>query len=244
MPELLYGRNPVLEALKSRRPINKLLVIQPEGSLIPIVKLAEKAGIPIQRTNRKSLDQLTGNARHQGVVAYVAAKEYVAVEDLLEQAAKKKEQPLLVALDHLEDPHNLGAILRVVDAAGAHGVIITKARSVTLSATVAKTSAGAVESVPVARVSNLTQTLVQLKEAGLWVVGLDGEAQEVIYSIDWKLPTVLVVGAEGKGLGRLVKDNCDLLARIPMAGQINSLNASVAASVALYEAVRQRWAMS
>lgn len=242
MSELLYGRNPVLEALKSKRPINKLLVIQPEGSLIPIVKLAEKAGIPIQKTNRKSLDQLTRNARHQGVVAYVAAKEYVAVEELLAQAEKKEEQPLLVALDHLEDPHNLGAILRVADATGAHGVIISKARSVSLSATVAKTSAGAIETVLVARVSNLSQTLVRLKEAGLWVVGLNGEADEMIYAVDWKLPTVLVVGAEGKGLSRLVKDTCDIIVRIPMAGQINSLNASVAASVALYEAVRQRWA--
>lgn len=240
MSELLYGRNPVLEALKSRRSINKLLVVQPEGSLKHIVKLAENAGIPIQNTDRKSLDQLTRNARHQGVVAYVAAKDYVTVEDLLKEAERKNEQPLLVALDHLEDPHNLGAILRVVDAAGAHGVIITKARSVSLSATVAKTSAGAIESVAVARVPNLTQTLVQLKEAGLWIVGLDGEADQLIYAADWKLPTVLVVGAEGKGLSRLVKDTCDFKVRIPMAGQINSLNASVATSVALYEAVRQR----
>lgn len=240
MSELLYGRNPVLEALKTKRPINKLLVTEPEGSLKTIVRLAHEAGIPVQKAGRKSLDQLTGGARHQGVVAYVAAKEYVTVEELLLEAGRKKEQPLLVALDHLEDPHNLGAILRVVDAAGAHGVIITKARSVSLSGTVAKTSAGAVETVPVARVANLTQALVQLKENGLWVIGLDGGGQEMIYAVDWKLPTVLVVGAEGKGLSRLVKETCDLTVRIPMAGQINSLNASVAASVALYEAVRQR----
>ncbi|NLC77610.1 MAG: 23S rRNA (guanosine(2251)-2'-O)-methyltransferase RlmB [Clostridia bacterium] len=240
MSELLYGRNPVLEALKTKRPINKLLVTEPEGSLKTIVRMAHEAGIPVQKAGRKSLDQLTGGARHQGVVAYVAAKEYVTVEELLLEAGRKKEQPLLVALDHLEDPHNLGAILRVVDAAGAHGVIITKARSVSLSGTVAKTSAGAVETVPVARVANLTQALVQLKENGLWVIGLDGGGQEMIYAVDWKLPTVLVVGAEGKGLSRLVKETCDLTVRIPMAGQINSLNASVAASVALYEAVRQR----
>ncbi|HHY60686.1 MAG TPA: 23S rRNA (guanosine(2251)-2'-O)-methyltransferase RlmB [Clostridia bacterium] len=240
MSDLIYGRHPVLEALKQERAINKLLVADAEGGLKTIIQLARSRGIPVQRVDRKVLDNLTHHARHQGVLAYAAAKEYVAVEDLLNLAAREQQPPLLVACDHLEDPHNLGAILRVVDAAGAHGVIIPKARSVALSAAVAKTSAGAVEFVAVARVPNLSESLRFLQKQGLWVVGLDGAAETEIYAVDWRLPTVLVVGGEGKGLSRLVKENCDLLAKIPMAGRINSLNAAVAVSVALYEAVRQR----
>lgn len=240
MSDLLYGRNPVLEALKQERSINKLLVADTEGGLKTIVQLARSRGIPVQKVDRKVLDGLIQHGKHQGVVAYVAPKDYVAVEDLLELAARQQEPPLLVACDHLEDPHNLGAILRVVDAAGAHGVIIPKARSVSLSATVAKTSAGAVEFVAVARVPNLPETLRFLKKQGLWVVGLDGAAETEIYDVDWRLPTVMVVGGEGKGLSRLVKENCDVLAKIPMAGRINSLNAAVAVSIGLYEAVRQR----
>lgn len=240
MSDFIYGRNPVLEALKQDRTINKLLVSETGGSISLITQLARRKGIPVQKVNRKLLDQLTQQARHQGVLAYVAYKDYATVEDILNIAAAQQKPPLIVACDHLEDPHNLGAVLRVVDAAGAHGVIITKARSVSLSATVAKTSAGAVEFVPVARVSNLAETLRNLKKQGLWVVGLAGEAENEIYAVDWTLPTVLVVGSEGKGLSRLVKETCDLLAKIPMAGQINSLNASVAVSIGLYEAVRQR----
>lgn len=240
MSDLLYGRNPVLEALKSGRTINKILVADTEGSFGLIINMAKSQGIPVEKTNRRTLEQLAKNARHQGVLAYVAPKAYVGVEELLKIAEEKQEQPLLVALDHLEDPHNLGAILRVVDATGTHGVILPKARSVALSATVAKTSAGAMEFVPVAQVPNLTRTLVQLKGLGVWAVGLDGTGEENIYSLDWNLPLVLVIGAEGKGLSRLVRETCDLLVRIPMKGQINSLNASVATAVALYEGVRQR----
>lgn len=240
MSDLLYGRNPVLEALKQERAINKLLVVDTERGLKPITQLARSRGIPVQKVDRRVLDQLTHQARHQGVLAYVASKEYVALEDLLQLAADRQQPPLLVACDHLEDPHNLGAILRVVDAAGAHGVIIPKARSVSLSAAVAKTSAGAVEFVSVARVPNLSEALRSLKKRGLWAVGLDGEAETEIYDVDWRLPAVLVVGGEGKGLSRLVKENCDILAKIPMAGRINSLNAAVAVSIGLYEAVRQR----
>ncbi|MFA5536793.1 MAG: 23S rRNA (guanosine(2251)-2'-O)-methyltransferase RlmB [Bacillota bacterium] len=244
MSDLVFGRNPVMEALKSGREVNKVLVAELEGSFLPIVNLAKKRGIPIQQASRRNLDELTERGKHQGVLAYVAPKSYLSVEALLEEAEKKGDQPLLVALDHLEDPHNLGAILRVVDAMGAHGVIITKARSVSLSATVGKTSAGAMEYVPVARVSNLSQTLLQLKKQGLWIAGLEGAAQESIYDLDWKMPLVLVVGAEGEGLSRLIRDNCDFLVHIPMKGQINSLNASVAAAVALYEGARQRWGRS
>ncbi len=244
MSDIVYGRNPVIEALKSGREINKVLVAELEGSFLPIVSLAKKHGVPVQRISRKSLDELTEGGKHQGVLAYVSPKSYASIEDILEKAKEKGEQPLVVALDHLEDPHNLGAILRVVDAMGAHGVIITKARSVSLSATVGKTSAGAMEYVSVARVSNLSQTLLQLKKQGMWIVGLDGAAKESIYNLDWKMPLVLVVGTEGEGLSRLVKDNCDFLVQIPMKGQINSLNASVAAAVALYEGARQRFETS
>lgn len=240
MSDIIFGRNPVIEALKSGREINKILVAELDGSYLPIVNLARGQGIPVQKSSRRNLDELTEKGKHQGVMAYVAPKDYVPIEDLLNLAQKRGEQPLLVALDHLEDPHNLGAILRVVDAMGAHGVILTKARSVSLSATVGKTSAGAMEYVPVARVSNLTQTLLQLKKQGLWIAGLEGAAKESIYNLDWKMPMVLAVGTEGKGLSRLVRDNCDFLVKIPMKGQINSLNASVAAAVALYEGARQR----
>lgn len=240
MSGLLYGRNPVLEALKSGRPMERLLVMETGGKARAIIQLAEKKGIAVKKAHRNQLDELTGGARHQGFLAYVTPRKYVPLEELLQVGKEKQEPHFLIALDHLEDPHNFGAILRVADGAGAHGVIVPKARSVSLSDTVAKTSAVAVEFVPVAQVSNLNQTLVQLKKQGLWIVGLDGEAADTIYTFDWQLPLVLVVGSEGKGLSRLIKENCDFMLSIPMRGQINSLNASVATALAIYEGVRQR----
>ena len=242
MEDVIAGRNSVGEALKSGRPLNKLLIAKGErqGSLGELVSLAKEKGVLVQEVEPQRLAQLAPGQRHQGVVAMASPVEYAEVEDLLAAAAAKGEAPLLVVLDELEDPHNLGAVLRSVDAAGAHGVIIPKRRSCPLSTTVAKTSAGAVEYVPVARVSNLAQTLDKLKKAGVWVAGCDMDGTENYFEASLKGPLALVIGGEGRGLGRLVKEHCDFLVRIPMRGHVNSLNASVACSLVLYEAVRQR----
>jgi 23S rRNA (guanosine2251-2'-O)-methyltransferase len=190
--------------------------------------------------DRANLDKLATDAPHQGVIAYAAPKEYVEVEDILAHAKAKGEDPFIVMLDEINDPHNLGAIIRTIDAAGAHGVIIPQRRSVPLTATVAKSSAGAIEYVPVARVTNLDQTIRQLKEQGLWVVGADMDGSEVYWQANLKGPLLMVIGGEGKGIGRLIKERCDLIVRLPMAGRVGSLNASVAAALLIYEVVRQR----
>ncbi|AQS57946.1 23S rRNA (guanosine(2251)-2'-O)-methyltransferase RlmB [Desulforamulus ferrireducens] len=242
MSEIIAGRNPVREALRAGRPINKIVIAKGAntGPMGEIAKLAREASIPIQTLERSRLDKLAATTTHQGVIAYAAAKEYVEVEDILKLARSKGEDPFIVMLDEINDPHNLGAILRTVDAAGAHGVIIPQRRSVALTATVAKASAGAVEYVPVARVTNLDQTLRMLKEEGLWVVGADMEGSEVFWQANLTGPLLLVIGGEGKGLGRLIRERCDLLVRLPMAGRVGSLNASVAAALLIYEVVRQR----
>ena len=242
MEDVIAGRNSVGEALKSGRPLNKLLIAKGErqGSLRELAGIAKDKGILVQEVEPQRLAQLAPGQRHQGVVAMASPVEYAEVEDILAAAEAKGEAPLLVVLDELEDPHNLGAVLRSVDAAGAHGVIIPKRRSCPLSTTVAKTSAGAVEYVPVARVANLAQTLDKLKKAGVWVAGCDMDGTENYFEASLKGPLALVIGGEGRGLGRLVKEHCDFLVRIPMQGHVNSLNASVACSLVLYEAVRQR----
>ena len=242
MEDVIAGRNSVGEALKSGRPLNKLLIAKGErqGSLRELAGIAKDKGILVQEVEPQRLAQLAPGQRHQGVVAMASPVEYAEVEDILAAAEAKGEAPLLVVLDELEDPHNLGAVLRSVDAAGAHGVIIPKRRSCPLSTTVAKTSAGAVEYVPVARVSNLAQTLDKLKKAGIWVAGCDMDGTENYFEASLKGPLALVIGGEGRGLGRLVKEHCDFLVRSPMQGHVNSLNASVACSLVLYEAVRQR----
>ena len=242
MEDVIAGRNSVGEALKSGRPLNKLLIAKGErqGSLRELAGMAKDKGILVQEVEPQRLAQLAPGQRHQGVVAMASPVEYAEVEDILAAAEAKGEAPLIVVLDELEDPHNLGAVLRSVDAAGAHGVIIPKRRSCPLSTTVAKTSAGAVEYVPVARVANLAQTLDKLKKAGVWVAGCDMDGTENYFEASLKGPLALVIGGEGRGLGRLVKEHCDFLVRIPMQGHVNSLNASVACSLVLYEAVRQR----
>jgi 23S rRNA (guanosine2251-2'-O)-methyltransferase len=242
MEDVIAGRNSVGEALKSGRPLNKLLIAKGErqGSLRELAGMAKDKGILVQEVEPQRLAQLAPGQRHQGVVAMASPVEYAEVEDILAAAEAKGEAPLIVVLDELEDPHNLGAVLRTVDAAGAHGVIIPKRRSCPLSTTVAKTSAGAVEYVPVARVANLAQTLDKLKKAGIWVAGCDMDGTENYFEASLKGPLALVIGGEGRGLGRLVKEHCDFLVRIPMQGHVNSLNASVACSLVLYEAVRQR----
>lgn len=239
--ETVYGRNAVRELLHGNKPVNKVLFqtdARGERNQEYIGLLRER-GIPFQFVDRKTMDRLAGGERHQGVVAYIAAQEYAEVEDILELARSKQEDPLILVLDEIEDPHNLGALLRTVDAVGGHGVIIPKRRSVPLTGIVAKTSAGAVEHVLVARVGNLVQTLKELKEHGCWVSGAEKGGKD-IFSADLTGPRILVVGSEGRGLSRLVKEACDEIVSIPMRGQISSLNASVAGSVLLYETLRQR----
>lgn len=242
MSDKIFGRNPVLEALKGDRSINKLIIAKGTtgGSLSEIRAKALAKKIPIQEVERTNLDSLAEGANHQGVMALVAARDYVEVEDILAIAKQKGEDPLILLLDEIEDPHNLGAILRSADGAGAHGVIIPKRRSASLTETVAKASAGAVEYVPVARVSNIAQTIEVLKQQGLWIVGADALGDKVYWEQDMTGPLGIVVGSEGKGIGRLIKEKCDFLVGIPMKGKISSLNASVATSLILFEVLRQR----
>ena len=239
--ELVYGRNPVRELLQSGKELNKVL-LQSEGATRrnqEVVSQLRERGIPYQLVERATLDRLAGGGNHQGIIAYVAAREYATVEQILALARAHGEDPLILMLDEVEDPRNLGAIIRTVHAVGAHGVIIPKRRSVALTATVAKTSAGAVEHVLVARVANLVQTIRDLQTAGCWVTGAEADGKDV-FTCDLRGPRVLVVGGEGKGLSRLVRQSCDEIVSLPMQGKVNSLNASVAASVLLYEIRRQR----
>jgi len=240
--EFVAGRNSVLEALKGGRAINKLLVARGErhGSMREIVGLARSLGLVVQEVDLAKLETVTGGIKHQGVVAMVAPVAYQEIEDILALAQKRNEPPFIILLDELEDPHNLGAILRTADAVGVHGVLIPKRRACPLSAAVARTSAGAVEYVPVARVGNVVQTIERLKKDGLWVVGADMDAEKTYYASNLCGPLLLVVGGEGNGLSRLTKETCDFLVRIPMLGAISSLNASVACSLLLYEVMRQR----
>ncbi len=240
--DILVGRNAVTEALKSGRGINRILMVKGEShqALKPLYALAKERGIPVDHVDRSKLENLAAGYRHQGVLAYVAPVAYAELEDILERAGERQEPPFLLLLDELEDPHNLGALLRTADAAGVHGVLIPKRRSVSLSATVAKTSAGAVEYVPVAKIGNIAQTLRELKEKGLWVVGADMDGEQVYDEADLTGPMVLVIGSEGSGISRLTKESCDFLVRMPMVGKINSLNASVAGSILMYESMRQR----
>ena len=240
--EFIIGRNSVLEALKSGRAINKIMVAKGErqGSIREIIGLARENKLVVQEVEISKLDSMTKGQKHQGVLATVPPVAYAEMEDILAKATESEEAPFIVLLDELEDPHNLGAILRTADAAGVHGVLIPKRRSCPLSGTVAKTSAGAVEYVPVARIGNVSQTLEELKKAGMWVVGADMDGEKNYYEADLTGPIVVVVGSEGKGMGRLTKEHCDFVVRIPMLGKINSLNASVACSLLLYEIVKQR----
>ncbi|GAB6158618.1 23S rRNA (guanosine(2251)-2'-O)-methyltransferase RlmB [Desulfotomaculum varum] len=242
MSEIIAGRNPVREALRAGRPINKILAAKgtAAGPLAEILHLAREKNIPVQMVERAHLDKLNQGISHQGVIAFAAARGYVEVEDILATAHARGQDPFIVLLDEINDPHNLGAILRTVDAAGAHGVIIPQRRSVALTSAVARASAGAVEYVPVARVTNLDQTIRQLQEKGLWVVGADMAGPQVYWQAKLTGPLLLVIGGEGKGIGRLIKERCDMLVRLPMAGRVGSLNASVAAALLIYEVVRQR----
>lgn len=240
--EQLEGRHPVLEALKSGRQLNKILLAEGAegGSVNDILTRAKERGIVVQRVPKAKIDAAAVTRNHQGVIAYLAAKEYVDLEVILQAADRSPRPGLIVVLDEIEDPHNLGSILRTADGVGAHGVVIPKRRAVPLTATVAKASAGAIEHIPVARVTNISQTLEMLKRAGYWVIGTDVNADSMYYQVDMTGPIVMVIGNESKGLGEVVKKRCDYLVRLPMIGQVQSLNAGVAAGVLLYEAVRQR----
>ena len=238
----IEGRNPVMEALKSGRELDKILVAKGarEGSIGKIIALAKSRGMVVQEVDRKKLDALAETAAHQGVMAYAAAANYVSVDDILARARQAGEQPFLVIADEVSDPHNLGALLRTANAAGAHGLVIPKRRSAGLGAIAAKTSAGAVEFTPVAKVANLVQTIERLKKENIWVIGADMDGDKTLYQQDFGGAVAIVVGSEGSGISRLVKESCDFLVRIPMAGEITSLNASVAGALMMYEVARAR----
>lgn len=239
--EWIIGKNPVTEALRSGRSINKIMVsehLQPK-TWQSIQELAKTNGTIVQKVPKRKLDQLI-EGNHQGIVASVAAYEYSTVDDLFHVAEERGEEPFFIILDEMEDPHNLGSILRTADAVGAHGVIIPKRRSVSLTATVAKTSAGAIEYIPVARVTNLAKTIDQLKERNVWIAGTAAEGAIDYRRLDAVGAIALVIGNEGKGISRLVREKCDWTVSLPMQGKVTSLNASVAASLLMYEVNRQR----
>ena len=237
----IEGRKAVIEAFRSGKPIDKVFILDgcQDGPMVTIRREAKKKDVMIKYVTKERLDQMSETGKHQGVIAYAAAYEYAEVSDILEKAKEKGEDPFIFILDNIEDPHNLGAIIRTANLAGAHGVIIPKNRAVGLTATVAKASAGALNYTPVAKVTNLSQTIEELKKEGLWFVCADMDG-EIMYRQNLTGPIGLVIGNEGEGVGRLVKSKCDLVARIPMQGDIDSLNASVAAGVLAYEVVRQR----
>ncbi len=238
----LEGRNALTEALRSGRTIDKVFIASgdTDRALQHLAAQAKEAGAVVVPVDRRKLDAMSVTRSHQGVIALAAARDYYTIDDLLQEAADRGEAPLLVICDELSDPHNLGAILRSAECAGAHGVIIPKRRSVGLTATVAKASAGAVEYMKVAKVSNINNAIGELKEKGVWIFGTAAEGSVPMYRADLTGPAAIVIGNEGDGMSQLVRKNCDMLVHIPMKGQISSLNASAAASILLYEAVRQR----
>ena len=242
LTDQIEGRNSVLELLESERDINKILIAKGEkhGSINKIISIAKQRKIVIAEVERQKLNSISETNNHQGVIAIVPPFNYVEVEDILNEAKQKNEDPFIVILDGIEDPHNLGSIIRTAETAGIHGVIIPKRRACGVNATVSKASAGAVEHIKIARVNNINETIKYLKDEGLWICGTDGEAKEYYYNQNLKGKVAIVIGSEGYGMSRLVKENCDFLVKIPMKGKITSLNASVSAGIVIYEAVKQR----
>lgn len=236
---LVIGRNAVRELLKSERPVDKLYVAGREGSIVALVAEAKKAGIPVVDADMQKLDKMARGENHQGIIAQAAAKEYCSIADILAIAAEKNEMPLIVVCDGVEDPHNLGAIIRTAECCGAHGVVIPKRRACGLTAAVTKASAGAVEHVAVARVQNIASAVEELKEAGVWTFAAEAGGAD-FWDTDFHLPCALVMGSEGSGVSRLVKERCDFLVSIPMYGQVNSLNVSAATSILLAHAARKQ----
>lgn len=241
MEDIIFGRAPVLEALKNSHPIDKIIIKSGPyaASLVPIIDEAKKKGIVIRQADAARLDRMANGENHQGVVAMISAYNYVGVEDILARAESKGESPFVIICDKITDPHNLGAIIRTANCVGAHGVIIPKRDGAGVNSVVMKTSAGALEYTAVAKVTNIVSTIEMLKDRGLWVTAADMDGTSM-YDIDLKGAIALVIGSEGKGVSRLVREKCDFIASIPMRGEINSLNASVAAAVLMYEATRQR----
>lgn len=239
--DYIIGKNPIIEALKSHRDINKILIAEgsQRGQMQQVIQLAKDANVLVQFVPKKKLDQLI-EGNHQGVIAQVAAYEYAELDDLFAVAQKRNEDPFFLLLDEIEDPHNLGSIIRTADAVGAHGVIIPKRRAVGLTATVAKASTGAIEHIPIVRVTNMARTIDELKEKGVWIAGTDAKGSEDYRAFDGTMPLGLVIGSEGKGMGRLIRDKCDFLIQLPMVGHVTSLNASVAAALLMYEVYRKR----
>lgn len=241
MSDKIIGRNPVAEAIKSGREIDKIIVKKGEieGSLRVIIKKARDAGIPVTEADKNKLDKLSEGGNHQGIIAYAAQHSYAELSDILAAAKEKGHAPFIIILDKITDPHNFGSILRTANCAGADGVIIPKRANVGLNEVVAKTSAGAIEYTPVCKVTNIAQTIERLKEEGVWIAGAEAGGGSM-YKADLTGAIALVIGSEGEGISRLVKEKCDFLVEIPMFGDVNSLNASVAAAVLMYEIVRQR----
>ena len=239
---IIEGRNAVIEALRAGIAMDKIFLARgsADAALGHIAAKAREKGIVVVDADRRKLDGMSRTHAHQGVIAIAAVRAYASVADILNAAREKGEAPLIVVCDELSDPHNLGAVIRTAYCAGAHGVIIPKRRSAGLTAVVAKTSAGAVSHLPVAKVANLTACLKELKEAGVWVFGTAADAKQTMYQADLKGPAAIVIGSEGEGMSRLVRETCDVLVSIPMKGELNSLNASASAAILLYEAVRQR----
>lgn len=239
---IICGRNPVLEAVRSGREIDRLLVAHGAtgGTISAIIAKCSDKGILIKEISPQKLDYYCGGANHQGVAVMFASQEYSTVDDILKTAEERNEKPFIIICDEIEDPHNLGAIIRTAEACGVHGIIIPKRRSASLNATVAKTSAGALEYMKVARVTNIANTIDKLKEAGVWIFGADMDGQPYT-QIDYDIPCAIVIGNEGKGIGTLTAKKCDAIISLPMKGKINSLNASVAAGVLMYEVVRKRF---
>ena len=236
------GRNSVLELLEAEKDINKIFVTRGEkqGSINKIIGRAKGKGIVLVEVDKTKLDEMSQTGNHQGVIAIVPPFEYCEVEDILDEAKSKKEHPFILILDGIEDPHNLGAIIRTAETAGVHGVVIPKRRAASVNSTVNKVSAGAVEHMKIARVNNINDTIQFLKDSGLWIIGTDGGAENYYYEQDLTGPIALVIGSEGNGMNRLVSENCDILVKIPMHGKITSLNASVSAGIVTYEIVKQR----
>lgn len=245
--EFIEGRNPVLEALKAGHPIGKLYLLrtrEEDGRLLQIEALARQAGAVIMECDRERLDSMTRTGVHQGVIAVAAAVAFSSIPDILQNAAASGRRPLVVVCDGITDPHNLGAVIRNAETAGAHGVIIPKRRSAGLTSVTDKASAGALEHIPVARVSNIASALAELKNNGLWIYGSSGSGDLLYYNADLTLPCAIVIGSEGSGLSHLVGESCDMMLKIPVMGHISSLNASAAAAVLLFESVRQRLPLS
>ena len=236
------GRNAVIELLESGRDINKIFILEGErhGSINKIIAMAKERKIVLTMVNKTKLNQMAQTENNQGVIAIVPPFDYCEVEDILENAKQREEKPFILILDGIEDPHNLGSIIRTAETAGVHGIIIPKRRSASVNSTVSKVSAGAVEHMKIARVNNINETIRYLKENDVWICGTDMDAKKYYYQEDYTGPIAIVIGSEGFGMSRLVKENCDFLVKIPMKGKITSLNASVSAGIVIYEAVKQR----